>query len=243
MVTEKAISTIVSYSVQPRTIISSHPPKAVGCIVAPGFAEPEESNAEAGQQPLLLQQSETKEDPVGAALVRLAQGDRKALERVYRLTSGALLGVAVRILRDRESAEEVLQESFVQVWRKVDQYAPDKGSGFTWIATIVRNRSIDRLRAQQRERQHVDRSESLEDLEIPTFADDLEVSRDDTRTLMACVQKLGENYRQAILLAYYYGLTHEELASRMDAPLGTVKSWVRRGLMQLKACLETEDHA
>ena len=165
-------------------------------------------------------------------------GDRAAFAEVYRLTSARLYPIALRLLRRPEAAEDVLQEAYVLIWRKAAQFHPGRGRPLPWMAAIVRNRAIDRLRAQAREPQDPaqwdDMAEGLADPAASASA----AAAPDSVAVRGCLERLQENQRQAILLAYYGGLTHEERAARLEAPLGTVKSWVRRGLLQLKDCLE-----
>jgi RNA polymerase sigma factor (sigma-70 family) len=173
-----------------------------------------------------------------AALARVASGDRGALEMVYRDTSAKLLGVCLRILADRAEAEDVLQEVYLTVWRKAGAFDPDRAGPMTWLVAIARNRAIDRLRsgAAARRMQPMETAESIPD-PAPS-APWLVESAQESRRLAACLEELGEQPRTAIRAAFLDGLTYEELATRMCIPLGTIKSWIRRGLMKLRACLD-----
>ena len=174
-------------------------------------------------------QTVTELDSLARLLAAAAKGDRQAFGRIYQLSSGRLFAVALRITRRRELAEEVLQEAYVTIWHKAHQYYPDRGAPMAWMTTIVRNRAIDHLRRRPREDQELDQ-------EAPGDIDAwFDGAAADVR---GCLAVLPGNQRQAILLAYYYGMTHEELALQMSAPLGTVKSWVRRGLSRLRECYE-----
>lgn len=173
-----------------------------------------------------------------ALIAATARGDQQALAGLYAATSAKLFGVALRILRRHDWAEDVLQEAFVRVWHRAGDYRPDKGSPMAWLATIVRNRSIDRLRA--------DRGEAALD-ELPERAawadpannpEDLAIASADARDLAHCLAEMRDEQRNCIVLAYRDGYTHDELACRLERPLGTIKSWIRRGLAQLKECLE-----
>ena len=177
-------------------------------------------------------------DALADLLLATGHGDRDAFARVYDLCASTLFAVSLRTLRRRDLAEDVLQETFLTIWRKGGQYRPDRGGPMAWMITIVRNRAIDRLRAEGRVG---DRLEGFEDDSVidraanavePTIPGHL------AQTVRGCIEQLQNNYRKSILLAYYYGLTHEELSARLETPLGTVKSWVRRGLHQLKGCVE-----
>ena len=175
---------------------------------------------------------------LAAALARVARGDRGALRVVYQDTSAKLFGVCLRILNDRGEAEDVLQDVYVTVWRKAESFDPAKASPITWLVAIARNRSIDRLRASAVTR----RSEPIE------VADDISddapdafelVERGQTHArLAACLGELDMTHAKAIRAAFLDGATYEQLAERMEVPLGTMKSWIRRGLLKLRACLE-----
>lgn len=176
-------------------------------------------------------------DALAPLMARIAAGDRAALKRLYEATSAKLFGVCLRILSDREEAEDVLQEVYVTVWRRADRFDPDRASVVTWVSTIARNRAIDRLRA----RGPVARAEPIEDLEIAddaAGAETLLAAADDASRLQGCLSELDARTQAVIRTAFFEGLTYEALARRMDAPLGTVKSWIRRGLARLKGCLE-----
>jgi RNA polymerase sigma-70 factor, ECF subfamily len=172
-------------------------------------------------------------------LARTALADQRAFTELYRLTSAHLYGVALRILRESAAAEEVLQESFVNVWNHAGSYVAAKSQPFTWLTSIVRNRCLDRLRRREVDTVTIDdedESVTLRD-EGPAPLEML-VSSADARAVKACVEGLEGGQKQALALAFYRGLSHSELASQLKQPLGTVKSWVRRGLERLKACLE-----
>lgn len=169
-------------------------------------------------------------------MTRIARRDRAAFAELYRRTSAQLFGIALRILRQREEAEDVLQESFVAVWNQAGSFDPDKGSVMTWLVTILRHRAIDR----RRRRAHLeDRTGSEEDLLALSAGAGDEADRSaGLAALEKCLGTLDDMPRRAILLAYAYGYTHEELAARLATPIGTVKSWVRRSLERLKRCLD-----
>jgi RNA polymerase sigma factor (sigma-70 family) len=128
--------------------------------------------------------------------------------------------------------------AYLTVWRKSGQYRFDRGAPLAWMTTIARNKAIDRLRAD------VGRARDLEDWDerterrISQIAVRDEVPKHLSDTVRRCIESLQDNYRKSLLRAYYYGMSHEELADVMDSPLGTVKSWVRRGLLQLKECVD-----
>jgi RNA polymerase sigma-70 factor (ECF subfamily) len=178
----------------------------------------------------------TTPEDLSNLMTRIGGGDRSALRQLYDATSAKLFGVCLRILSDREESEDVLQEVYVTVWRRADRFDPSRASVMTWVSTIARNRSIDRLRA----RGPMAYAEPVEEMEIADKAPGaealLEAAGEDAR-LHACLSELDDRTENVIRTAFFEGVTYEALARRMDTPLGTVKSWVRRGLAKLKGCL------
>ena len=174
---------------------------------------------------------------LNALMPRIAAGDRGALRQLYEATSAKLFAVCLRILSDREESEDVLQEVYVTIWRRADRFDAARASVMTWVSTIARNRAIDRLRA----RGPLARSEPVDGLEIADGGDSAETllsAADDRTRLNHCLGQLDNRTETVIRTAFFEGVTYEALARRMDQPLGTVKSWIRRGLAKLKGCLE-----
>ena len=178
---------------------------------------------------------EASRHPLGDLLAGVAEGDRAALAELYQEIGGRVFAITLRILGHRDLAEEVTQDTFLAIWQKADRYDPARSPPFTWIAAIARNRSIDRLRKSGERHQSIALDEGHAALAQRDDAPDAAVSA--ASDIDTCLKRLQKERREAILLAYYHGLSHEELAERMGAPLGTVKSWVRRGLGQLRDCL------
>lgn len=170
------------------------------------------------------------------ALAAVAQGDRDALRTVYDLTRAKLYGIALGVLRDREAAEDVLQSVYLTIWKKAGRFDAERASPITWLATIARNRSIDRLRQRAPERH-----EAFE--EMGTIADSaagpdrLVGLSDDYHRLETCLDRLDETHARAVRRAFLEGETYSALAERMSVPLGTLKSWIRRSLLKLRDCL------
>ena len=175
---------------------------------------------------------------IAAALGRIPGGDRSALQTVYRLTSAKLFGVALRILGERSEAEDVLQEVYVTVWRKAADFDVNRASPMTWLIAIARNRAIDRLRAtrQSRRMEPIEQADDVPDSAVS--ADSALESAQDHVRLHGCLDGLAVHERGALRGAFFDGNTYEELAARMSVPLGTMKSWIRRAMIKLKACLE-----
>ncbi|MEO8114748.1 MAG: sigma-70 family RNA polymerase sigma factor [Phenylobacterium sp.] len=176
-------------------------------------------------------------DALAPLMSRIADGDRGALRQLYEATSAKLFGVCLRILSDREESEDVLQEVYVTIWRRADRYEAGRASVMAWVATIARNRAIDRLRA----RGPMAYAEPVDELEIAdgaASAESLLAAADDRGRLYGCLGELDDRTQAVIRTAFLDGVTYEALARRMETPLGTVKSWIRRGLAKLKGCLE-----
>jgi RNA polymerase sigma-70 factor (ECF subfamily) len=169
-------------------------------------------------------------------LASVAHGDEKAFAELYRETSGRVFGVIVRMMPDRGEAEDILQEVYASAWRRADTFDPARGSAITWLITLGRNRTIDRMR------QH--REELLGDDEAPDIADEAPTpaaaaeSSEERRRLEQCLDRLEPQQKSAVREAFFTGATYSELAQRLAVPLGTMKSWIRRSLMQLRTCLE-----
>ncbi|HLY05265.1 MAG TPA: sigma-70 family RNA polymerase sigma factor [Rhizomicrobium sp.] len=165
----------------------------------------------------------------------VARGSEPALRRLYALESARLYGIALRIVRRPDIAAEVLQDAFVQIWRNAGSFAPERGAAAAWLTGIVRFRALDALRGQGREIPSGD--SALGDVAVePDVLAKLDADAD-AAALRRCLGQLEENQRSSVMLAFVDGFSHADIAKRLSAPLGTVKSWVRRGLIALKACL------
>ncbi len=172
----------------------------------------------------------------------VALADQRAFEEVYRLTSSHLYAVALRIVRDRSTAEEILQEVYVSIWHRAGSYAADKSQPTTWLTAIVRHRCLDLLRRRELDTVTMTSDDDdAPDFDLPADGpspSDLLVSGADAAAVRGCVDTLEGAQKQAIALAFFQGLSHGELAAHLRQPLGTVKSWIRRGLEKLKDCLD-----
>lgn len=171
-------------------------------------------------------------------LSQSALKNQNAFNTLYQLTAAKLYGVALRILRRQDWAEEVLQECYVNIWNHAGDYALAKSAPLTWMTSIVRNRCLDWLR-----RPHPETTGEEYDIAVDAWRDespgplDQLVAAGDAQALARCLEQLDAKQRQSIMLAFFNGLSHSELANHMKQPLGTVKTWVRRGLERLKLCL------
>ncbi len=169
------------------------------------------------------------------ALRRCAGGDAAALRAIYEREAPRMVGVAQRIVRRRALAEEVVQDSFVQIWRRAASFDAARGAGRTWIYAIVRHRAISILRNESRLELGADGD--LATAAVEESADDIVTKLSDSSSLRRCLEHLEERARKLIVLTYVHGLSHAELAAREGVPLGTVKSWIRRGALALRECL------
>ena len=167
-----------------------------------------------------------------------ARGDRPAFARLYAKSSAQLFGVMLRILKQRNLAEDALQEVYVGIWRHAGSYAPDKGSAMAWMIAIARNRAIDIYRRERRQPTTGPEADGKCWVDPDPGPLDRAMASEEARDLWHCLDQLDGAQRDCILLAYREGRTHEEIAGHLDRPLGTVKSWIRRGLIRLKRCLE-----
>lgn len=171
-----------------------------------------------------------------ALLQSVANGDRQAFSAVYGRTSAKLYGICLRLLGSEAAAQDVLQDVYVTVWRKAGLFDPTKASPITWLATLARNRSIDSLRRQAPAAAGLEAAADVQD-ERPSAIEVVEQA-DDAVRLHRCLDELEDRARTIIRAAFLDGASYPELAAREGVPLGTMKSWVRRGLQRLRGCLE-----
>jgi len=179
------------------------------------------------------------EPEIARLLAACARQDRQAFQRLYEMSSPQLFGCLVRMLRNRALAEEALQEVFVQVWRRAAEFQRERGSSWAWLIAITRYRAID---LQRRERRLTGESpEGIEEIagDEEPHDDRMTLGHHAAAALDRCVAALQPKQRDCILLSYQGGLSHAEVAGRIGEPLGSVKSWIRRGLTALRRCLES----
>ncbi|HJX94639.1 MAG TPA: sigma-70 family RNA polymerase sigma factor [Candidatus Acidoferrum sp.] len=177
--------------------------------------------------------------PDATLLPRLLQKDVSAFEQLYDRHSRLVYGLVLRILQQASISEEVVQDVFLQLWRNADQYDASRGPFVPWLCTMARNRALDRLRLKsERQRRREDQPDELPSAVIaPEYEKVLDEKRrvERVRALMA---SLSPQQKKAIELAYFEGLSHSEIAAALEEPLGTVKSWIRNGLLRLKEGLQ-----
>jgi RNA polymerase sigma-70 factor, ECF subfamily len=189
----------------------------------------------------VVSRAEANRETLKRDLMAVARGDGVAMARVYASTAGKLNALLIRILHDPGEAEEVLQDVYLTIWRRSSTYDPARASPITWLITIARNRAIDRLRLRK-----VDRSAASTDYDGDVVLDAIEQSARQveeikrTRRLSMCLEKLDTCERKAIHAAFFEGLKYQQLAEREGVPIGTMKSWIRRGLLRLRRCMTAE---
>ena len=175
------------------------------------------------------------EDDLGQVLRSVAKGDRAAFRLLYEAAGPTLFGICSRISRDRNAAEDAFQEAMLRIWQKSYLYDPARGGAMNWMVTVVRRVALDRLPARRTG------PVSLTDESVAAVVEALsnQASRDPALApdLRRCLGLLEQNYRQSVLLAYYYGLSYEDLAEHSAVPVGTIKTWIHRAVEKLQRCL------
>lgn len=168
-------------------------------------------------------------------LQALADGDRSAFAVLYQRTSGKLFGLCVQMLRDRSDAEDALQDIYTNVWRRAGTFDSTRAAAMTWLITLARNQCIDRLRRHRDDALDEATADSL----VDSYPEPLEQSEasEQRRRLERCLGALADQQRDAVRAAFFSGTTYNQLAERMGVPLATMKSWIRRSLIRLRACL------
>ena len=185
--------------------------------------------------------TESPDSQLIALLDRVALSDEKALRDLYELTSSKLYGVALRVVTNREWAEDVLQEAYLNIWKVAGTYQATLSPPMAWMGLLVRSRGLDFLRRRASDR--ADRMQELDDVISDTVAGDSPNPMDTTQAseqawaLHQCLSQLENKQREVVSLAYLRDLSHSELAEQLRLPLGTVKTWIRRGLEQLRGCM------
>ncbi|HET6408907.1 MAG TPA: sigma-70 family RNA polymerase sigma factor [Chthoniobacteraceae bacterium] len=176
-------------------------------------------------------------------LRRIGQGDRECFSQLYDLISSAVFSAAYRVLNNQQAAEDVLQEVFLQIWEKAALYDPARGKPLTWAITLTRNKAIDRLRSTQRRGRLRDTLEkesgALEQFDDRSSFDAVD-TKERGKLVSAALDKLTDEQREALELAFFHGLTQSEIADQLGEPLGTIKARIRRGMIRLKGLLDSD---
>lgn len=176
-------------------------------------------------------------DQLRQLLAQCSLGNRQAFETLYRSVSPRLHGIALRFMGRQDLAEEVLQESFVRIWFNASRYEAHLSAPLTWMINITRNLAIDQLRKHREQPLSDGQQDAMTD-ESPSAHEQLDSERE-AHALNRCLDSLEGMQRQSITVAYFQGLSCSELADHLAAPLGSVKSWIRRGMERLRRCLES----
>jgi RNA polymerase sigma-70 factor (ECF subfamily) len=176
-----------------------------------------------------------------AALTACARGDRQALQQLYERESRYLMGVALRIVRQRQQAEDVLHDAFISIWQRAESFNPARGEGRGWVYSVVRNAALNMVRSGARQVDvSEDAAEAIDDqaalVAYASAGDPFEL-RADLGRLDNCLKTLEPARRDCILYAYVEGCSHGEIAERLQTPLGTVKAWIQRGMRALRECM------
>ncbi|MCW5672238.1 MAG: sigma-70 family RNA polymerase sigma factor [Hydrogenophaga sp.] len=185
--------------------------------------------------------SDQPDDTLIALIDRIAQRDEAALKGLYDLVSSKLYGLSLRVVNKHEWAEDVLQETFLQIWRSAGDYRASLSPPMAWLGLIVRSRSLDALRRRSAERAHL--TDEIDDVMADTMEGsspnpmDVSLASQQAWALHQCLGRLESRQREVVSLAYLRDLSHSELAEQLKLPLGTVKTWIRRGLDQLRTCM------
>ena len=174
---------------------------------------------------------------IAEALRKCASGDRRALRAIYDSEAPAMIGVAMRILRRRELAEEAVHDAFLRIYQNAASFDPARGEARSWIYAVLRHRALNILRGEAR----TDYVETYDDMDAPSLDESPEAAvlrLSDEKSLKRCLERLEPLRRNAIVLAFVNGLSHGEVAGRLGVPLGTCKAWIRRSLLSLRECME-----
>ncbi|AVX02831.1 sigma-70 family RNA polymerase sigma factor [Maritalea myrionectae] len=169
---------------------------------------------------------------------RTALGDKSAFSELYSLMAPKLFGVCFRILREKQEAEDVLQDAFVKIWQKSDQYAMGRATPVAWLSTIVRNQAIDRVRSRGKPTEQIDDHFDLPDAE--PSPEQQTISGQVAKQIDLCLEQLKQDHAQCVRRTYLSGWSYQQAADELKVPINTVKTWIRRSLLSLKECLGNE---
>ncbi len=205
-------------------------------------------DCESSKKSLSSSQSKPMKDPDEIAfevelLRKISQGDRGSLSDLYDRYSTVLYSIALRIVNNEAEAEDLLQDVFIMLWEKAGMYDPSRGKPLTWVISLTRNKSIDRLRSLQRRhrlKDEVEKESKVIEMNAQPDSREEVYALEASRTIRAAVAQLSNEQRQAIELAYFSGLTQSEIAEQLNQPLGTIKARIRRGMIKLRTLLANE---
>ncbi|WP_147114779.1 sigma-70 family RNA polymerase sigma factor [Tateyamaria sp. syn59] len=175
-------------------------------------------------------------DDLDGLIARVALADRQAFDQLYAMTSGRLFAVALRMMKNRAEAEDVLQDAYVRIWQRAGSFRPGDGRSMPWLVTITRNLAIDRMRLRSAPVAPIEMAQDVPDAgPTPEAA----LAQSESRAQIdACLEELEDRRAEAVRAAYLEGWSYQELADRFDTPLNTIRTWLRRSLLRLRDCLE-----
>jgi RNA polymerase sigma-70 factor (ECF subfamily) len=223
------------------SIMLSFLPDALACAVAKADdAAPRHSGARMNDPPF-ASPPDDREATDARLMAGVAAGDKQAFAELYDRFSAPLYATALRIVRDAAEAQDVVHDAFLSLWEKSGSFDLSRGSAFSWVVTLVRNRAIDRLRMRRRRAELLAGSTPADvgyaDESANATAGDTAAAGDEARAVRAAIAALPPDQQHALELAFFGGLTQEQIARKLDAPLGTVKARIRRGLLKLRDSL------
>lgn len=172
-------------------------------------------------------------------IARVAMQDRRAFDALYSQTSAKLFAVAVRIMKNRAEAEDILQEAYIRIWQRAQSYRPGQSRAMSWLIAITRNLAIDRLRSKKAPVAPMEMAEDLPDEGLTP--EGATAAAEDRARIEHCLEELDQHRAEAVRSAYVEGYSYQELADRFETPLNTIRTWLRRSLIRLRDCLEQFD--
>ena len=172
-------------------------------------------------------------------LTSSASGDQHAFARLYKITAPYLNALVLRVVGQPAVAQEVLQEAYIQIWQQISRFDPARGAPMAWLTNIVRSRALDRVRHEKSLNTRVEKVSAEPMLSVVEDASQHSRFSSEFEKLARCLQPISVEQRRSIVLAFCYGLSHSELSDTINAPIGTVKSWIRRGLTSVRRCMES----
>lgn len=187
-----------------------------------------------------LDMSATNGGELDALIARVALKDRQAFDILYAKTSARLFAVAVRVMKNRTEAEDVLQETYIRVWQRAQSFRPGTSSAIAWLITVTRNLAIDRLRSKKAPSVPIEMAEAMPD-DMPT-PEDFASAAQERSQIENCLGELDQKKAEAVRSAYVEGYSYQDLATRFGTPINTIRTWLRRSLIHLRACMERSSH-
>lgn len=221
------------------SLLLSSFPETLACAVAEADGAPRRRHLGSRMsQPASTPPPDERQIVDTRLMQRVAQGDKQAFAEIYDRFSGPLYATAIRIVRDAAEAQDIVHDAFITVWDKAATFEPKRGSAFSWAVTLVRNRAIDRVRSRQRRAELLAESAPMDlGYQDDVAGSEAAASTDAAQAVRSAVSTLPVEQRRALEMAFFGGLTQEQIAQTLREPLGTVKARIRRGLLKLRDLL------